>query len=150
MNVTKYLFYICGAISVVFLSIFPQKIHAEELSLYIQPYLPATELVKRFNPLASYLSEKLGTSVHIKVSNSYGRHIDFSGRDKADISYLGPGPYIKMVEKYGRKPLLVRLEVRNSPVYYGIIVARRDSPIKTSADLKGKKFAFGDQNSTMS
>ncbi len=133
----------------VFLCVFPQKMYAEELSFYIQPYLPATELVKRFNPLVRYLSDRLGTPVRIKISKNYDRHIDLAGEDKADISYLGPGPYVKMVEKYGEKPLLARLEVRNSPVYYGMIIVQQDSPVQSLADLKGKGFAFGDLHSTM-
>jgi len=33
--------------------------------------------------------------------------------------------------------------------FEGYIVVRRDSPIRTLADLKGKSFAFGDRNSTI-
>lgn len=133
----------------IFLCAVSHRTYAADLTLYIQPYLPATELVKRFNPLAKYLSDKMGGAVRIKISKSYERHIDFAGEDKADISYFGPGPYIKMVEKYGEKPLLARLEVRNSPVYYGMIIVRQDSPIQALSDLKGKSFAFGDLHSTM-
>lgn len=138
-----------GVAFFVFLCAFPQKMYADDLSFYIQPYLPATELVKRFNPLARYLSDRMGVTVRIKISKNYGRHIDFVGDDKADIFYLGPGPYVEMVEKYGKKPLLARLEVRNSPVYHGMIIVRQDSPIQSLADLKGKSFAFGDLHSTM-
>jgi phosphonate transport system substrate-binding protein len=92
----------------------------------------------------------MGTKVHIKVSKNYETHISLVGKDQADIAYLGPSPYVKMVKEYGRKPLLARLEVRNKPVYYGMIIVRKDSPIKVLADLAGKSFAFGDQDSTMS
>jgi hypothetical protein len=30
-----------------------------------------------------------------------------------------------------------------------VIAVQKDSPLKTLAELKGKKFAFGDQNSTI-
>ena len=135
-----FLFFLCAV---------PHWTHAADLTFYIHPYLPATELVKRFNPLARYLSDRLGKPVRIKISKKYERHIDVAGEDKADISYLGPGPYVKMVEKYGKKPLLARLEVRNSPVYYGMIIVRQDSSIQALSGLKGKSFAFGDVHSTM-
>jgi phosphonate transport system substrate-binding protein len=34
-------------------------------------------------------------------------------------------------------------------IFKGVVIVRKDSPIKTLADLRGKKFAFGDQNSTI-
>ena len=137
---------------VIFLgfAVAPQTICGDTLNFYIQPYLPATELVKRFNPLAKYVSDRMGASVRVKISKNYDSHIDAAGKNKGDIFYFGPGPYIKMVEKYGQKPLLARLEVRNSPVYYGMIVVRRDSPLQLLSELKGKSFAFGDPHSTMS
>jgi phosphonate transport system substrate-binding protein len=34
-------------------------------------------------------------------------------------------------------------------VSHGIIIVRKDSPMQTIEDLRGKKFAFGDKNSTI-
>ena len=120
------------------------------LQLWVHPYLPATELIQRFSPLADYLGRKIGQPVTVQVASSYQAHGDQVGRDLADIAYMGPMPFMQMVSKYGPKPLLARLEVNGSPVFYGMIVVRQDSPLQTLAELKGKKFAFGDPNSTMS
>jgi phosphonate transport system substrate-binding protein len=122
----------------------------QHLTLWVHPYLPATELTRRFAPLAEHLSQTLSRPVEIRIARSYQAHLDFVGRDLADIAYIGPASYVQLAEQYGPKPLLAKLELQGAPFFHGMIVARQDSPIQTLADLKGKRFAFGDPNSTMS
>ena len=128
----------------------PEVSAGDSLSLWIHPYLPATELVKRFKPLTTYLSNELDIPVEIRVHKSYQTHIEFVTRDQADIAYLGPVSYLRMFDSSGPKPILARLMVRGKPFFHGMIVVRKDSPITTLTDLSGKSFAFGDPNSTMS
>ncbi|MEN8135314.1 MAG: phosphate/phosphite/phosphonate ABC transporter substrate-binding protein [Thermodesulfobacteriota bacterium] len=128
----------------------PEVSAGDSLSLWIHPYLPATELIKRFTPLTTYLGDELGLQVEIRIQKSYQTHIDFVGKDQADIAYLGPVSYLRIADNFGLKPLLARLEVRGTPFFRGMIIVRKNSPIKTLADLIGKSFAFGDPNSTMS
>jgi phosphonate transport system substrate-binding protein len=99
---------------------------AEPLKLGVHPYLPATELVERFTPLAEYLEEKTGRPVEVVISKDYAYHIGLIGKDELDIAYMGPASYVKLVEKYGQKPMLARLEVGGLPMFQGVIVSRRD------------------------
>ncbi len=122
----------------------------QHLTLWIHPYLPATELTTRFTPLAEYLGRELGQPVEIRVQKSYQAHEDMVGRDLADIAYLGPVGYVHINQHYGAKPLLAKLEVEGTPHFHGMIITRTDSAIRTLEDLPGKSFAFGDLNSTMS
>ena len=120
------------------------------LTLWIHPYLPATELTIRFTPLAEYLGRELGQPVVIRVQKSYQAHEDMVGSDLADIAYIGPVGYVHITQRYGSKPLLAKLEVEGTPHFHGMIITRTDSAIRTMKDLPGKSFAFGDLNSTMS
>jgi len=122
----------------------------KQINLLIHPFLKASEIEKRFLPLTKHLSKQLNISIGIKISDSYDRHIASIGKDQYDLAYIGPYAYVKMVDQYGLKPLLGRLEVRGRPTFQGKIVALIDSPIKTIKDLKDKRFAFGDPGSTMS
>jgi phosphonate transport system substrate-binding protein len=122
----------------------------EPLTLWVHPYLPATELIKKFTPLADYLSEKCGKTIQVRVSKSYKSHIERVGEERIDLAYLGPASFVKVINTYGEKILLARLEVNGSPFFHGMIIAGQDSPITTLDDLTGKSFAFGDPNSTMS
>ncbi|MGD8312623.1 MAG: PhnD/SsuA/transferrin family substrate-binding protein, partial [Gammaproteobacteria bacterium] len=76
--------------------------------------------------------------------------MDYIGRDEVDIAFMGPALYVALVDKYGPKPLLARLEIEGDPVFRGKIITLKDSPITSLAELKGKHFAFGDPESTMS
>jgi phosphonate transport system substrate-binding protein len=131
---------------------FSQTIQAapESLILGIHPYLPATEIHTRFQPLADYLGKILGKPIAIRVGRDYEDHIHAVGVKTVDIAFMGPAQYIKLVDEYGQRPLLARLEVNGKPELFGAIVVRQDSPLKTLADIKGHSFAFGDPDSTMS
>lgn len=121
----------------------------DSLILGIHPYLPSTELIDRFTPLADYLSKKTGKKVIIEISKDYKDHIEKVGKDKYDIAFMGPVSYVKMLQKYSKKPLLCRLEVDGKPTFRGVIVTSKESKVKTLEDLKGKRFAFVEPESTM-
>ena len=122
----------------------------EPLTLAVHPYLPVKEIMTRFTPLADYLGKEIGRPVSVRVGRDYDEHIMYLGKDRADIAFMGPASYVTMVAKYGKKPLLARLETDGNPLFRGYFIVRQDSPLKSLADLKGKRMAFGDRDSTMS
>lgn len=122
----------------------------DHLILGIHPYKSPTKLVKAYKPLANYLSEQLGMPVKIEISKDYQTHIKNVGEDKIDLAYMGPASYIKLVDRYGKKPLIACQEVNGKPTFQGKVIVRKDSEFNSLKQLKGKKFAFGDPGSTMS
>ena len=118
------------------------------LVLGVQPYLPAEEVVRRFTPLAEALAHEVGRPVVVRVGVSYAENIAAIGGDSVDIAYMGPASYVTMVSRYGTKPLLARQVINGDPMLHGEIIVRQDSAIRSLADLKGKRFAFGDPDST--
>lgn len=119
------------------------------LILAVHPYLSTAEIITRFTPLAEYLSQRVNRPVNVRVGPSYKAHIDAIGRDTVDIAFMGPAAYVALTSRYGPKPLLARLEIDGVPTFRGSIVVRRDSPFTELSDLKGKRFAFGEPDSTM-
>ena len=121
---------------VIYLS--ADQVHAnDQLTLWVHPYLPATELISKFSPLAAYLSKKSGRSVEVKVSKSYQSHIKRVGEGQMDLAYMGPASYVKMTHAYGKKTVLACLEINGSPFFHGMIIALENSAIKTLQDLQG-------------
>ena len=123
--------------------------HHRGLVLAVRPYLPAPVVRARFSPLARYLAEKTGVPVKVRVGRSYEELIRAVGQDKVDVAFIGPMGYVKLTESYGPKPLLVRIVTKGSPYFSGRIVVRSSGPIKRISDLRGKRIAFVDPDSTM-
>ena len=122
-----------AASCLLFFLFFARTASSEEpLTLWVHPYLPATELIRKFTPLADYLSEKCGQTIRVKVSESYKSHIERVAEERFDLAYLGPASFVKIIDKSTEKILLARLQVNGSPVYHGMIIARQDSPISDS------------------
>lgn len=123
---------------------------AEGLSLGVHPYLSAPAVQERFVPLAIFLGGKLKRPVTVLISRNYEDHVEKVGQNMYDFAYLGSASYVEMVEHYGEKPILARLEVKGRPLFRGVIVVRKDSAFRSLSDLTGRRFAFGDPDSTMS
>lgn len=150
----------CARVFPIFLAlllngVWPSFTHAAEeaatpLSLGFMPYLNAAHLLEKYTPLAEYLSQELERPVRVTVAKNYAEHIRLTGEDRLDISFLGGNPYVVIGDDYGRKPLLVRYVFEGKPTFRAVIFVHRDSPFNTLVQLKGRRMAFGNVNSTLS
>jgi phosphonate transport system substrate-binding protein len=136
--------------TILFVLCWPTPGRAQKtLILGIHPYLSSTELHKRFTPLAEYLGKELGRPVEIRVSSTYESHVEAIGTGHVDFAFIGPAAYVKLVDKYGKVPVLGGFETTSGRTFKGVIFVKKGSPIKTLAQLRGKAFAFGPTPSTM-
>ena len=99
------------------------------------------EAKKRFEPLTKYLSKTTGIKFTSVYLNTYDVPEAFE-KGELDITHTNSLLYVMMAEK-GLIPLVG--ERRGSMGFRsaGGIAVRSDSPIKTLADLKGKRMVFG-------
>ncbi len=121
----------------------------DTLILGIHPYVSAQEVVKKFTPLANYLTKTLHKTVEIQVAKDYATHIEAVSKDQPDIAYMGPSSYVELLETHNN-PLLARLEINGKPTFRGALIMGPQNHFKTLEELKGKSFAFGSPHSTMS
>lgn len=127
------------------------SVYAENtLILAVHPFLSHEEVEKKFTPLANYLSDVTDLEIKVRVGSSYKEHIQYVGEDKVDIAYMGPASYVALLNEFGSKPILCKLEVDGRSYFQGNLVVRKDSDIQALNDLNGKRIAFGNPNSTMS
>jgi phosphonate transport system substrate-binding protein len=103
-----------------------------------------------YQPFIDYLNEATPYQFEIKLSRVYEDTIERLGNGEVMIASCGPVSYIKASEKYPVRPILRALSKDGKPYYRGIIIVRRDSPIRELKDLKGRSFAFGQVWSTAS
>jgi phosphonate transport system substrate-binding protein len=96
-------------------------------------------------PLQQYLSEQLGSPVKIETPESYSTTMEGLSDGSIDFACLGAVNYVHAHAKWGVVPLVQRtIDLQLHTVF----IAGADTSIHTLRDLKGKKFAFGDINST--
>ena len=102
----------------------------------------------RYEPLADYLSQKIGANIRLKVLIRYGNIIDNFVSAGLDGAFFGSFTYVLAHAKLGVEPLARPETVEGVSTYYGMILVRKDGGIKTAKDMKGKVFAFVDRATT--
>jgi len=102
-----------------------------------------------YQPIFNAIARSTGMTFDLKVAQSYGAVVEAMCNGGADIAFVGPVTYLQAKDRGCAELLAVAVKDKQS-VYYAGIFARADSPIKTLADLRGKRVAFGDVNSTSS
>jgi phosphonate transport system substrate-binding protein len=120
----------------------------EPFKMTVVPFEAADKLVDNYGPMTDYLAEKLGRkSGKFVVVSDYPAVITALKSGQADVAYLSSLPYALASSKIKLHPLVSPIEFGKA-TYRGMIFCRADSPIRTLADLRGKRVAFGDVLST--
>lgn len=122
----------------------------DQLVLGVHPYLPPNELLNHFSPLLGYLSEALDTRVRLHISGDYRMHLEETAQGTFDIAYMGPASYVQWDATQDHPTLLAKLSYSGKSSFQGIIAALGSSSIHQLSELKGRRMAFGDPQSTMS
>ncbi|MEE2779283.1 MAG: phosphate/phosphite/phosphonate ABC transporter substrate-binding protein [Myxococcota bacterium] len=120
----------------------------EVIRLAMAPYL-APEIVRaQYEPIAHYLGSQLGMPVELNLLDSYDAVIEAAVHNKTELALLAPFSY---VQARARKPdlnLLASIINQGRTRYSGFILVRADDPALGLADLKGRRIALVDRNST--
>jgi phosphonate transport system substrate-binding protein len=102
-----------------------------------------------YQPIFNAVSRSTGMTFDLKVAQSYGAVVEGMCNGAADIAFVGPVTYLQAKDR-GCAELLAVAVKSGTSVYYSGIFARPDSTIAALTDLKGKRLALGDVNSTSS
>lgn len=112
-------------------------------------------MVRKFRPvldaLESSLSHSLGEPVRIKmqVGKTYEESFQQLVNGEVDFARFGPASYVMAKKTDAGISILAVESKKGKKVFYGLICVAEDSPIQRVGELKGKTFAFGDENSTI-
>lgn len=108
----------------------------------ISAEIPAT-MVQRAEPLAKYLTTRIGITIIPRPGPNHNAVINDLAKNITQIAYLTPVAYITAQEQTGLKTIATPL-IDGEPFSHSVVVVRRDSPVHTLQELRGKKFALGD------
>lgn len=111
------------------------------------PEEAATEQIRKFTPLASYLEKALNVKVEFTPVSDYPAAVEALVNKKVDLVWFGGFTHVQANLRSGGKvvPLAQREE---DTKFQSVFIAKTDSGIKSLADMKGKQVSFGSQSST--
>ncbi len=134
-----------------------QSVSDELLTLTFGVYRTdkASTVYKSFLPVIIGLQDgledelKRPVEIEIRIFKTYQEGLDALVKSEVDFVRFGPASYV--LAKQGNKNirLLAMEHKKGKKKFKGVIAVHAESPIQNLSDLKGKRFAFGDQNSTI-
>src|ERR1700694_3636795 len=121
----------------------------QELVMGFVPSQTSSIVQTNADLLGEYLSKKTGYKITPRVLTSYAAVTEGMTSGNVDIGWVGPLDYVIAHQINGAEA--VTKSVRNGlPSYLAFVIVNVNANITSVADLKGKKFAFGDPLSTSS
>lgn len=131
------------------LSLAPSAHAADLLTVGLIPSEDSRAMIANSQVMMDQLSKALGMPVKPFVAADYNGVIEALRSKRLDVAYLGPFSYVlgatvAPIEAFA----VAETKKAGRTFYHSLIVAHKDSGIRTVADLKGKNFAFVDPSST--
>ena len=117
------------------------------IKLHFVPSVDAKVIENNSKAFKEYLEKTTGYKFEITIPQSYVAVVEAFGTKRADIAAMNSGGYLLANEKYGAEARMTVIRNGQS-TYSGMIVTKKDGPIKKIEDLAGKKVAFVDPMST--
>lgn len=114
-----------------------------------------SEMLKMFRGVRGAIEEGLERAlrrdvvVEMKIYKDYDLAIDALAEGDCDFTRFGPASYILSKHRNDGVRLLAMEHKQGEKRFDGLIITRTDSDIRSLADLRGRSFAFGNENSTI-
>ncbi|HUM11534.1 MAG TPA: putative selenate ABC transporter substrate-binding protein [Myxococcaceae bacterium] len=109
--------------------------------------IPATDpskMLREAEPLVARLEKATGRKVTLTIPQNYAAVVEALVQGQVDVAHLGGFTFVQANKRAGAIPLVQR--DRDREFHSKFITARDD--VRSLRDLAGKRFAFGDVNST--
>lgn len=128
----------------------PMTVSAAQQKLLIGliPEMNIFKQKQRFKLLGDYLSRKTGIPVEFTILSRYGNIIESFTTEKMDGAFFGSFTGALAIGKLSVIPLARPVNLDGTSTYKGYLFVRKDSGIRTVADMKGKKMAFVEKATT--
>lgn len=117
------------------------------VKLHFVPSVDAKVIESNSKAFKDYLEKNTPYKYEISVPQSFIAVVEAFGTKRADVAAINSFGYILAYDKYGAEARLTVLR-HGSATYQSQFIAKADGPIKSVADLAGKKVAFVDPAST--
>ncbi|MGG7567000.1 phosphate/phosphite/phosphonate ABC transporter substrate-binding protein [Rhodovulum sp. DZ06] len=102
------------------------------------PQKSAAATLRAWTPLAEWLSRRMGAPVRLVTAADIPAFESCLARGAYDIAYMNPYHFVTFNADPGYRAVAHRRGDR----LHGVLVAKRDGPIRTPEDLEGRPIAF--------
>lgn len=125
------------------------------ISFGVYSFKKPTAVYKSFRPAIQCLQRAITAEfgnpvvISLRVFKTYEECLEAFVRGEIDFVRFGPASYVLAKQRNPKIELLAVEQEDGQKVCKGVIAVGTRSDIKTLADLKGKRFAFGDPQSTI-
>jgi len=120
----------------------------QSLVIGLVPEQSIFKQVERYEPLAEYLSARVGLDIKLIVLPRYGKILNSFTSQKMDAAFFGSFTYILAHARLGVEVIARPVGLNGTSTYHGLIFVRKDSHIRSIRDMRGKRFAFVDRDTT--
>jgi phosphonate transport system substrate-binding protein len=124
-----------------------QAQQAEAINFYLTPSISTELLNKNGAFIKDYLEKETGLEIRMTIPSSYDEMVDYFAGNKSCFAIMSSQSYVLANKKHGAVVKLRTVRFGHS-VYYGQILTRASSGIKSIKDLQGKTIAYTDELST--
>lgn len=134
------LFRLLSALWLTFLSALPAQAE-ESYTFAVVPQFEQRKLFATWKPIINELSRRTGIKLNLVAALSIPEFEQELSRGSYDFVYANPYHILNEFTRQGYMPL-----VRDQTPLRGILVVRKDSPLKSPAELNGEKLAIPSYN----
>jgi phosphonate transport system substrate-binding protein len=128
-------------------SAFATGAQAQTFKVTTIPEEAATEQVRKFGPITKYLESKLGMKVEFIPVSDYPAAVEALVNKNVDMVWFGGFTHVQANVRSGGKIIPIAQREEDTK-FQSVFITKKDSGIKTLADLKGKQVSFGSASST--
>lgn len=111
------------------------------------PEEAATEQIRRFTPLANYLSQQLNMRVEFTPVTDYPAAVEAMVNQRADLVWFGGFTFVLANIRSGGRVIPIAQREEDTR-FHSVFIARTDAAIRTLDDLRGRQVSFGSPSST--
>jgi phosphonate transport system substrate-binding protein len=133
-----------AAAALVAIGAFISPAVAEKIRLAVTDVEGMEQLQREYGGFVEELQKATGLEVEFTPVNNRTAAVEAMRASQVDFVLTGPAEYVVFAKLTDAKPVVGW----HRPDYFAQVVAMADGPIKSIADLKGKKVAFGEVGST--
>jgi len=103
----------------------------------------------KWQPFMDHVSQGLGVPVELSITTSYAALVEAQRSNFVTVGYYGALAFLFAEQQVGAVPIAVDSPDGVKPTgYHALLLAGKDSPVKTVQEIRGQDFTFVDPGST--